>query len=83
LHVNVAVKMDPDNAEIKKDTERSRKKLVTLVKKQETLLRGVQHQRCTYAHVLHIYCTHMYALWMFITMYFVLFSCVLLVAEHC
>ena len=35
-----AVKMDPDNAEIKKDAERSRKKLLTLVKKQEILLRG-------------------------------------------
>lgn len=33
------VKMDPDNAEIKKDAERSRKKLLTLVKKQEILLR--------------------------------------------
>lgn len=32
--------MDPDNGEIKKDAERSRKKLLTLVKKQEILLRG-------------------------------------------
>lgn len=37
------VKMDPDNAEIKKDVERSRKKLLTLVKKQEILLRGREH----------------------------------------
>ena len=36
----ILVKMDPDNAEIKKDAERSRKKLMTLVKKQEILLRG-------------------------------------------
>ena len=38
------VKMDPDNAEIKKDAERSRKKLMTLVKKQEILLRGKKHR---------------------------------------
>ena len=36
----IIVKMDPDNVEIKKDAERSRKKLQTLVKKQEILLRG-------------------------------------------
>ncbi len=40
LYITVVVKMDPDNAEIKKDAERSRKKLLTLVKKQEILLRG-------------------------------------------
>ena len=40
VHVTTVVKMDPDNAEIKKDAERSRKKLLTLVKKQEILLRG-------------------------------------------
>ena len=38
--VTTVVKMDPDNGEIKKDAERSRKKLLTLVKKQEILLRG-------------------------------------------
>lgn len=35
--------MDPDNAEIKKDAERSKKKLLTLIKKQEILLRGKEY----------------------------------------
>ena len=46
------VKMDPDNAEIKKDAERSRKKLLTLVKKQEILLRGKERSRQKYIALL-------------------------------
>jgi len=47
----IVVKMDPNNAEIKKDAERSRKKLATLVKKQEILLRGQQQHVHTCDHI--------------------------------
>ena len=53
------VKMDPDNAEIKKDAERSRKKLTTLVKKQEILLRGKKHNSSLLIQVvLEEYCLY-------------------------
>ena len=51
--VTTAVKMDPDNTEIKNDAERSRKKLLTLIKKQEILLRGKGIQYAITSSVYH------------------------------
>ena len=54
VYVITVVRMDPDNSEIRKDAERSRKKLLTLVKKQEILLRGKEYS--TSYFYLHILC---------------------------